>query len=137
LEGVRTVVSAAELKIGPSQDFRCPLLTSLRGGVQVTSTSCKLYVCASPRSDNALILHTTHVQGFYLISWNFQLLPQHQQDQLGRLPATPPPQDVGFCILAKKPDGSFPQLQSYRSVHYPVLLPLILLLLPCLWVSSM
>lgn len=79
-----------ELRISPSQDFRCPLLT--------------------PRH--------THVPGVYLISWDFKLLahnkltssPQEAYSGADDMSS----QDIGFCIMAKQADGSFPQLKPYE-----------------------
>eukprot|EP00603_Paraphysomonas_imperforata_P007928 CAMPEP_0114413850 /NCGR_PEP_ID=MMETSP0103-20121206/1074_1 /TAXON_ID=37642 ORGANISM="Paraphysomonas imperforata, Strain PA2" /NCGR_SAMPLE_ID=MMETSP0103 /ASSEMBLY_ACC=CAM_ASM_000201 /LENGTH=1218 /DNA_ID=CAMNT_0001581951 /DNA_START=181 /DNA_END=3837 /DNA_ORIENTATION=- len=87
----RTMFSAAELLIRPSRDFRCPLLTPLR----------------------------PDVEGYYLISWDFDLLPQHPPGTAAshRMQRSSEKYlDIGFCVLAKKYDGSLPQLMPYRRV---------------------
>ena len=63
-----------------------------------------------------LAVFETTRQGFYLISWDFKLLTAQPKTPHAQ-PASPvpaaPSQDIGFCILAKNPDGTFPQLKPY------------------------
>ena len=73
--------------------------------------------------------HPRTPQGFYLISWDFQLLAHgsSRHDGRGVLSAAQAhlataedsdalalSQDIGFSILEKQTDGSFPQLKPYR-----------------------
>lgn len=79
----RTVYSSEQLRIPSSRDFRCPISTPL--------------------------MDEEDEEGFYLISWDFALLPLEGSTSSGAAD-----QDIGFCVLGKSSDGSLPQIVPYR-----------------------
>jgi hypothetical protein len=91
----RILLSSSNLKIRPSSDFRCPIKI--------------------PRHISPDVLFT--------LSWDFTLLSLSGPPSSSAAAATAASSDgssssaidIGFCVLGKSTDGSFPLLTPYRS----------------------